>query len=372
MAEEWKASKKWNPFNSAKLLAHVDRWELIKEGHSIPAPVLVTIDPTNKCNLNCSWCNAKAVRKNAQISTAMLERIAEFLGEWGVTAVCLAGGGEPMIHSGFDDLVGTLVDTSIRVGVVTNGTHLDRLTTVLCDWIGISVDAGHWQSYKANKGCDRYSEVKRNIRRLVRFTDRDHPLAKPGLGNGVFWKFLVHPTNVGEMYSAAKQAKDIGCKGIHFRPAGTPWNQLQHDKIEFKRKHLKTFNNQLAQSVAQLDDDKFSVYGVKHKFTKDLRAKHAFKKCHAVFMTCVFMPSTDGNPEHFDVGLCCDRRGDSSLTIRNLQRPEQLLTFWGSTEHWDMAKKIDLHKECPRCTYAPHNEIFEAVIERDDMTHVFI
>jgi len=59
---EWNPSKRWNPFNSYKLLAHVDRWKGIKRGRAIPPPVLVTVDPTNLCNLNCVWCNAEFVR----------------------------------------------------------------------------------------------------------------------------------------------------------------------------------------------------------------------------------------------------------------------------------------------------------------------
>ena len=53
---EWSVHKKWNPFNSYKLLAHVPRWSLIKRGQPIPQPALVTVDPINRCNLRCQWC----------------------------------------------------------------------------------------------------------------------------------------------------------------------------------------------------------------------------------------------------------------------------------------------------------------------------
>jgi hypothetical protein len=89
-------------------------------------------------------------------------------------------------------------------------------------------------------------------------------------------------------------------------------------------------------------------------------------------MTAVFMPPTrpDGG---FNMGLCCDRRGDPAmLLLENCQDPKEIATAWGSKRHWEIANSIKPSEHCPRCTYAPHNEIYENVIEQDNMTHVFI
>ena len=102
VCREWNPSKRWNPFNSYKLLAHVDRWRHIKRGKPIPPPILITVDPTNSCNLHCEWCNAERVcseQRNA-ISEKALLSIADFLPRWGqgnsqwkpgVGAICIAG-----------------------------------------------------------------------------------------------------------------------------------------------------------------------------------------------------------------------------------------------------------------------------------------
>ena len=75
-------------------------------------------------------------------------------------------------------------------------------------------------------------------------------------------------------------------------------------------------------------------------------------------MTCVFMPPKDEGK--FDFGLCCDRRGDARVTINNLMKPEQVLDIWGSEKHWKIFDGIQANK-CPRCTYQPHNILFEKV-----------
>ena len=61
---EWLPQKRWNPFNSNKLLAHVYRWRLIRRGRPLPPPVLITVDPTNVCNFDCVWCNAAYIRRH--------------------------------------------------------------------------------------------------------------------------------------------------------------------------------------------------------------------------------------------------------------------------------------------------------------------
>ncbi|HUW47265.1 MAG TPA: radical SAM protein, partial [Patescibacteria group bacterium] len=125
--QEWNHNKRWNPFNSYKLLAHVEKWKRINRGCTLPAPILVTVDPTNKCNLNCRWCNAKYIRdknKNELSATAMM-KIADFLPYWsendGVKSVCIAGGGEPLMNPYVGQFIDRLVMNNIEVGVVTNG-----------------------------------------------------------------------------------------------------------------------------------------------------------------------------------------------------------------------------------------------------------
>lgn len=374
MPDEWRATKKWNPFNSGKLMAHVDTWSRIKgSDHRLPPPVLVTIDLTNRCNLNCSWCNARKVRENgAEISTEMLIEIAHFLNNWGVKAVCIAGGGEPILHDGLQTLIGELAIQGIRIGIVTNGTRLSQVPNLsLCDWVGVSIDTGTSTTYKLQKGDDRYADVLSQVERLANVKDEDFPLYKPGLGNGVFWKFLVHPSNVSEVYTAAQQAKFIGCKAIHFRPAGTPWDQLDGDGIKFTGKQRRRFNDELSGAMNAFDDKDFSVYGVRHKFDRDLKPVHNFKKCRAMLMTAVIMPSSESE-DGFDLGFCCDRRGDSRTIFPHLIMPDSIGRMWGSETHWEMANAVCPQTDCPRCTYAPHNEIYERVILNDDMTHVFI
>jgi wyosine [tRNA(Phe)-imidazoG37] synthetase (radical SAM superfamily) len=137
----------------------------------IPPPVLVTVDPTNECNYDCIWCNSRAIinKKTKQgLSRVSLEEIANILSGWkyegntyGVKAVCIAGGGEPLLNSETGSFIDNLVDRGIEVGVVTNGSHIGNFIESLakCHWVSVSVDSGTTNTFadsiESLKTCKR-------------------------------------------------------------------------------------------------------------------------------------------------------------------------------------------------------------------------
>lgn len=386
---EWNIRKKWNPFNSYKLLAQVYRWEKIKRGGRIPQPSLVTVDPINLCDHECVWCNSDYILKerHRKLSRRTLDELAEFFSRWqgnqywepGVEAVCVAGGGEPLLNRETPSFIDKLTYYHIQVGVVTNGSSIDKAMDDLakCVWLGVSMDAGTSTTFDRLKGLnggDRFKEIINKMADLIDYSKKhDTRLAFDQGGYGVSYKYLLHPENVGEIYEAAKIAKSIGCKNLHIRPAGNPWDKLNNQMISFSRDNIKLYDEQI-KMARELEDETFGVYGVMHKFSDNFDKDNYFKKCHAIFMTAVIMPGNNEEDEdEFIMGLCCDRRGDKKLELaRNMKTVDDIGALWGSKDHWDMFDSIDVEKECPRCTYQPHNQIYERVIVNDSMTFRFI
>ncbi|MBE0534073.1 MAG: radical SAM protein [Phycisphaerae bacterium] len=391
---EWNPSKRWNPFNSYKLLAHVETWRKIKRGKSLPAPILVTVDPTNRCNLNCVWCNAEYIRsiRKRSLSARALETIADFLPRWsegnpygfpGVQAICVAGGGEPLLNEATGGFIDRVISNGVEVGVVTNGLLIDRYVDSLSQatWVGVSVDAGTKETFEKLKcngatGTGSFERVIDNIAILSDYA-RSHynKLGWAHPAYGVSYKYLLYKDNIGEIYEAARLAREIGCKNIHFRPAGTTWDKIgSPEEIGFSGEDVRLFQDQIVRTM-ELDDETFGVYGVTHKFNNQFKRANYFAKCHAVFMTAVIEPPTgpEAPEDSFVVGLCCDRRGDASLELaRNVTEVGEVQRLWGSETHWRMHDRIDPERDCPRCTYQPHNEVYEQVILNDSMTHKFI
>jgi MoaA/NifB/PqqE/SkfB family radical SAM enzyme len=381
-SKEWAEKNKWNPFNSHKLLSHIGRWQYIQEGTPAPHPVLVTLDPINKCNLNCVWCNSDYILKknNHIISKDLLMRIGDFLGNWknnykyeGVRAICIAGGGEPLLHPSIGEFIKKVFfDYNIEVGVVTNGTMINRHLYALshCTWVGVSVDAGTAKVFEANKGKNLFHQVITNIEMLNNQAEKS--ICKLGTnipGYGVTYKYLLHSGNYSDVYKAVKLAKEIGCKQFHLRPYGVSWDKLPRKTfftLPMKRQYLE----QIEQARSDFEDDKFRVYGITHKFDESFSVGNTFKNWWAMFMNGVFMPGSETGTYTF--GLCCDRRGSSKTElVRNSSNPMDVEEVWGGKKHWDLFRGLNV-KKCPRCTYQPHNQIYENVILNDNMTWKFI
>lgn len=390
--KEWLIQKRWNPFNSYKLLVHVERWRNIKRGKPIPPPVLITIDPTNVCNFDCVWCNAEYIRRQRgfSLSREILIKLADFLPKWGIThfkdyplrAICVAGGGEPLMNPHTAEFIDKAIDNGIEVGIVTNGyligDYIDTLSN--CTWVGVSIDAGSEATFNALKhprsDTNAFKKVLDNIQLLVDYSKRHHRrLAMSHPSYGVSFKYLLYKENLREVYEATRLAKAIGCKNIHFRPAGTTWDNLGTEKeITFTEQDIEIFNEEITKAQ-ELDDEGFNVYGVTHKFNSQFERANCFDKCYAIFMTALISPpsSKDSPKDSFTMGLCCDRRGDQSLELlSNCSDINEIERVWGSKSHWHIYDKIDVKGECPRCTYQPHNQIYEQVIINDSMTYKFI
>lgn len=390
---EWTAQKRWNPFNSYKLLVHVDRWRKIRRGRPVPAPVLITVDPTNICNFDCAWCNAEYIRKhrNLRLSRQTLNALADFLPRWGtspnpddvgVKAICVAGGGEPLLNPDTGEFVDRVVANGVEVGMVTNGSRIADFVDPLaqCTWVGVSVDAGTPTTFNALKGLKpesrTFEKVIENIALLADYSRRHNTqLGKKHPSYGLNYKFLLYRENIGDVFEATRLAKEIGCKSIHFRPAGTPWDKIgTPDEIVFTPEEVELFNEQIAMAQ-ELDDENFGVFGVTHKFNDQFGRSNCFDKCYSLFMTAVIAPPSNKQaPEDgFVMGLCCDRRGDSKLELlTDCEDVNEIGRVWGGRRHWQMHDAIDIATECPRCTYQPHNQIYEQVILNDSMTHKFI
>jgi MoaA/NifB/PqqE/SkfB family radical SAM enzyme len=379
---EYDINNKWNPFNSFKLLGHADRWKRIVRDGVIPPPVLITIDPCNQCNISCTWCNAKEVIKNRStaLSANSLEKTADFILNWKVDdfrveAVCIAGGGEPLLNNNIGGFIEKLIQGGIKVGVTTNGILIDRYISVLskCNWVSISVDSGNEETYAHLKSTNplNFEKIKANTQALIEYSKKHKmTLTESNPYQGVCWKYLICEENQKEIYSSAKIAHELGCRSIVYRPMGIPWHELN---ISQERKlDLQIINEQLNEAKS-IEDMNFHVYSLASRFNDRLMTDNNFKKCYALFMTAYISPPYKGDDrDSAVVSLCCDWRGNNKLELkRDVTNFDDIIAMWGSEEHWKMHDMIN-PKDCPRCTYKPHNEIYEQVILKDTMSISFI
>jgi MoaA/NifB/PqqE/SkfB family radical SAM enzyme len=109
-----------------KIFKNNDLVQSLNRGH-IP-PVHVQIIPTNKCNLKCSFCSCKKRNKNDELSLDQIKTLCDDLEFLGCKSTTITGGGEPLMHPDIKQITECLCEHNIKIGFVTNGILLHKLT----------------------------------------------------------------------------------------------------------------------------------------------------------------------------------------------------------------------------------------------------
>ena len=360
---EW--SDPYNSFNSLKGLLYRQWMEAILAGNFLP-PVEASIDPVYDCNLDCVWCNSQGILKKTERAGQMMGEqhlldLSRFLAAWGVKGACFAGGGEPLLHPGCADSVKIFADSGVDTAFLTNGILLKgeiaRAMVEHSRWVGVSLDSSQGDNYSQIKGVppEVFDMAVANLRELVKLRNRLNSKLE------ISFKFLIHPQNAGQIYPAAALAKEIGVDYIHIRPAAAE-NVLggADCSLDFP---MELINSQLEQAFA-LEDSKFKVFGIRHKFSPRMKLSRRFSRCLA--SPLLIQLGADGN-----CYLCVDHRGKPEYIIgSHYPNPEQIKDFWGGPAMREMMGKVKLEK-CPRCTFGIYNEIMENVIADDRMCKNF-
>jgi len=359
-------STPFNPFNSMKYLLWREHLEAIVKNDFL-VPYMVDIDPSNICNYNCIFCNSNVFRKQSptMIPPEHLLKIADFIKEWGVKSACVSGGGEPMTNPGFTHFLRRLHKNNIKIGVISNGSLMneEQASAIVdtCSWCGFSIDAGTKETFSKvhNVKPEIFDQVIGNLKKLVKLKKERNSNIQ------ITFKFLLHPLNANEIYTASINAKFIGCDVFHLRPVC--WDNLygqSHDKPISYSSVIDTINKQIEQAQ-WLENDKFQFFGIRHKFGAKLERKVNFKKCLATPMMTTF--GADGN-----VHLCFDVRGKSEwILCKHYPDPHKILDVWNSKKHKKIIESIDPNN-CPRCTFSVLQEIIEEVIIKDKMFKDFL
>lgn len=189
----------------------------VSEGTRQNAPLVVDFDPTTFCDLACPECISAKVLNQGRFSKERLASLADELVDSGVRAAILIGGGEPLAHPGTKEVIQRLGAGGIKIGLVTNGTLLDRYADELSEyasWVRVSVDAATTETFARvrpdKRGKSKFDKVISNMRSFA--------LTKKGaLGYSflVITRFdeagVLIESNHHEIFAAAQLAKEIGC-----------------------------------------------------------------------------------------------------------------------------------------------------------------
>lgn len=329
---------------SSRILTH---YSAIKNGF-LP-PRMMILYPTYKCNAKCSYCEyGDDIGVKEDMSAEMLANIVEQAAGFGIESIELCGGGEPTMHPNFPWLCQLIVDSGMKLGVLTNGWGLvynEKIAPFLAknaSYVRVSLDAAGHSTYARVKGVSvsLFPMITEAVHRLV---------AMKGNQCRVSGKFLLTPVNYTQVLGMTRMARGLGLDSAQFKEVrGT--QELSYEQHDVAKGLL---------ALAREEVKGIRIIG-------DLSHPEMKEKCK--LCTLHTMVDADGS-----IYLCCYfRHRRDRHYIGNLHN-EEFKSIWGGERHREALRGIK-PEECNvfDCRFVNYHRIVEELIWKGEGQFEFL
>ncbi len=114
----------------AKFFAHQEAMAKLRNGQG--QPIVTHVMLTDICNHSCAFCSVQARAGDSLDPTVVLAYLDTLI-KYGLKAVILSGGGNPILYrnkgTNFNDMVDAIYERGLEIGLITNGMPLQRYGT---------------------------------------------------------------------------------------------------------------------------------------------------------------------------------------------------------------------------------------------------
>ena len=184
-------------------------------------PRRISIELTNRCNLNCPFClvglqnDQESVahhdlgRQWGKMDLGLAEKIISDSADFGIQEVMLTFQGEPLLHPQFVNFVELVKDHNMKAVLFTNGLLLsaEKSTSIIragLHSIRFSVDGASQDVYQLNRVGGKFEKVYRNMAEFIQIKNEENsPIY-------VMWQFIAMRNNEHEIEKAREMAEAIG------------------------------------------------------------------------------------------------------------------------------------------------------------------
>jgi pyruvate-formate lyase-activating enzyme len=153
-----------------------------------PAPRRVVVEPTNACNLRCSYCgNKDMLRPATYLSMELFEKLIGEMVTLEIPRITLHTIGESTMHPRLPEMIRMAKDAGLVATLSTNGTLLtEKMARSLVlagpDLLNVSVDSADPEALKKiREGIDPEA-VYLGMQRLKRIRDAEGPITESPWG----------------------------------------------------------------------------------------------------------------------------------------------------------------------------------------------
>jgi len=299
-------------------------------------PIHAQIMPTNKCNLNCSFCSCSKRDKKKEMSKNQLKDILETLYSLRCKAVTITGGGEPLMHPYINGIIQSFYNKDMSIGLVTNGFllgKLDQYTLEKLTWCRISL------------GDDRNFEA---LKPIIQAAVDKVTLVSTGVSlvDFAFSYVINEDPNLNSIAEAVEFANKN--KFTHVRLVPDLFNV---EKIAPKMEEIKEWLK------FNLIDDSLVIYQTRDEYTTGA------EKCWISMLKPVFDP--DGY-----VYPCCGVQYALAKPGRKMEKSMRICKAKDFVKYINSGKPFS-GKKCVKCYYDNYNK-YLAIMKEGLKHEVFV
>lgn len=186
-------------------------WKAFRKKEEIKSFAAIQIEVSSLCNLQCQFCPTTFIKDSDKRNIMSLEdvkKLEPFLKKthW----VYLQGWGEPLLNSGFWEIVEFCKGTGARVGFTTNGTLLDeekiaKIIDYKVDLVSTSIAGATQDTHGQLRTPSQLEKILNNIKLLVN--------AKTASGNKspiITLSYMLTTQSIHDLPDAVKIAYELG------------------------------------------------------------------------------------------------------------------------------------------------------------------
>tara|TARA_B100000949_G_scaffold231835_1_gene244771 strand:+ start:211 stop:1224 length:1014 start_codon:yes stop_codon:yes gene_type:complete len=201
---------------------------------AIGMPKMVTIEPTNHCQLKCPLCPTGEGDTSVEYGLFKLDKykkVVDGFAKWTQT-VQLFSWGEPFLHKSFIEMISYTSQNPHKIRSVVSANlndvtdeQIKGMVTSNLDMLGISIDGTTQEVYEKYRVGGNLEKVFNNLKKLV----AAKKLYKSNIT--INWDFIVMKHNEHQVKEAKKMAHDFGVN-INFNSARANLKQNYLNPVE--------------------------------------------------------------------------------------------------------------------------------------------
>jgi len=179
-------------------------------------PNYIQIEPTLRCNLDCTFCSSDIRGRTDKNMT--LEEFKKILSQFPMLdSINLQGVGEPLLNPEFFEMIKYAKTKNIWVYSITNATFVNekmaqKIIESGIDVLGISLDGVKKETYESARINGKFEQVIKNIKILtdtIKKANSSHP--------EVLITVVANTNNISELPDLIKLAKELGVKKVNIQ-----------------------------------------------------------------------------------------------------------------------------------------------------------